>query len=94
MWSTYINAVSTDRVLEILGEQREKARIIAGATDLWLEMERGVHTGIETLIDITRIHGLDDIHVDEKIMFILDVYLPITSVLLQKSFVNMDFPWR
>ena len=66
MWSTYINAVSTDRVLEILGEQREKARIIAGATDLWLEMERGVHTGIETLIDITRIHGLDDIHVDEK----------------------------
>jgi len=66
MWNTYVNAVSTDRVLEILSEERDKARIIAGATDLWLEMERGVCTGIETLIDITRIQGLDKIHVDEK----------------------------
>ena len=65
MWSTYINAVSTDRVLEILEEEREKARIIAGATDLWLEMERGVRTGIETLIDITRIPGLDRIYEDK-----------------------------
>ncbi len=66
MWSTYINAVSTDRVLEILSAEREKARIIAGATDLWLEMERGVRTGIETLVDVTRIPGLDKIHEDDK----------------------------
>lgn len=66
MWSTYFNAVSTDRVLEILSVEREKARIIAGATDLWLEMERGVRTGIETLIDITRIRGLDTIHLDDR----------------------------
>ena len=66
MWRVYVNAASVDEVLKLLAERREHARIVAGATDLLLEMERGVRKGIDTLIDVTRIPGLDRIHSDDS----------------------------
>src|SRR5690349_12654269 len=65
MWHEYINATSIGEVIKILGEKRESARIVAGATDLILELERGVRKGVETLIDITRIPNLNTISIDE-----------------------------
>ena len=65
MWHAYINATSIDEALQALSERGESARIVAGATDLILEMERGVRTGIHTLIDVTRIPNLDHITIDE-----------------------------
>jgi carbon-monoxide dehydrogenase medium subunit len=65
MWHEYIQPNSTDEVLRILKDQGPKARIVAGATDLILELERGVRTGIDTLIDITRVPGLDQIQLDD-----------------------------
>jgi carbon-monoxide dehydrogenase medium subunit len=65
MWQSYVNAQTVDHALAILAEQGAAARIVAGATDLMLELERGVRTGIHTLVDITRIPGLDTIHLDE-----------------------------
>ena len=65
MWHEYINATSLEQVLEILAQQEEKARIIAGGTDLILELERGVRNGIETLVDVTRLPGFDQITIDE-----------------------------
>jgi len=65
MWHEYLNATSINEVLTSLNEKGEHARIVAGATDLILELERGVRKGIETLIDITRIPNLDRIYLDE-----------------------------
>jgi len=65
VWSEYITATSTDEVIRILKERGEKARIVAGATDLILELERGVRKGIETLVDVSRIPQLDRITLDE-----------------------------
>ncbi len=65
MWNEYIDARSVDQVLGALNNKRESARIVAGATDLILELERGVRKGITTLIDVTRIPGLDRIALDE-----------------------------
>ena len=65
MWHNYINATSTDEVIKILGEQKEHARIIAGGTDLILELERGLRKGIETLVDVSRIPALNQITIDE-----------------------------
>lgn len=65
MWHEYINATSTDEVINILAEKRERARVIAGGTDLILELERGLRKGVDTLIDVSRISELKKITIDE-----------------------------
>jgi xanthine dehydrogenase iron-sulfur cluster and FAD-binding subunit A len=65
MWNNYLNVTTIDEALRALAQDGERARIVAGATDLILELERGVRKGIETLIDVTRIPGLDQITIDE-----------------------------
>ncbi len=66
MWKNYHSVITTQEAIQILASEGSKARIIAGATDLMLEMERGVRKGIETLVDISRIPGLDQIKLDEQ----------------------------
>jgi carbon-monoxide dehydrogenase medium subunit len=65
MWHEYINATTTDEVVHLLAEKRENARVVAGGTDLILELERGVRKDVKTLIDVTRIPHLDQITIDE-----------------------------
>ncbi|MEW6241685.1 MAG: FAD binding domain-containing protein [Chloroflexota bacterium] len=65
MWHEYHTVATTEEALKILAEKGETARIVAGATDLILELERGVRRGIDTLIDVTRLPGLDRISLDE-----------------------------
>lgn len=66
MWNDYISAASIEEALAVLAEHGSQARIVAGATDLILEMERGQRKGIHTLVDVTRIPGLDQITYDEN----------------------------
>jgi len=65
MWHEYYNVTTTDEAIRLLGENGENTRIVAGGTDLILELERGVRRDIHTLIDITRVPGLDQIVLDE-----------------------------
>jgi carbon-monoxide dehydrogenase medium subunit len=61
MWDRYHSVRTVEEAIRLLDEQRGSARIVAGATDLILELERGQRPGVHTLIDITRIPGLDRI---------------------------------
>jgi len=65
MWEQYYLAASVDDALALLAQQASRARLVAGATDLVLELERGLRPGVETLIDISRLPGLRDISEDE-----------------------------
>ena len=65
MWKNYINASSIEEVTETLAKHKKKARVVAGATDLILEIELGIRTGIEVLVDVTRIPELKDIRLDD-----------------------------
>jgi carbon-monoxide dehydrogenase medium subunit len=64
MWQNYYTIASLDEAKLLLAQHREKARVVAGATDLIIEIERGVRKGIEALIDITRVPGADQITLD------------------------------
>lgn len=61
-----LTVVTLEDALEALMQNGEKARIVAGATDLILEMERGVRKDIELLVDVSRIPGQDQISLDEN----------------------------
>jgi xanthine dehydrogenase iron-sulfur cluster and FAD-binding subunit A len=65
MWRDYFSVTSIEEALKILAERGERARIVAGGTDLIIELDRGVRQGIDTLIDVTRVSGLDSIVLDE-----------------------------
>ena len=61
MWQDYHSVSSLDEALTLLAQQGERARIIAGGTDMLIELERGQRPGVAQLVDITRVPGLDRI---------------------------------
>jgi xanthine dehydrogenase iron-sulfur cluster and FAD-binding subunit A len=63
MWRDYYSVTSLSEALDLLAQFGERARVIAGATDLMLELEQKQRRGVDILIDITRVPGLDQIAV-------------------------------
>lgn len=64
MWNQYHNVGTVDEALALLAEYQGAARVIAGGTDLLLELERHQRPDVKALIDITRVAGLDVIRED------------------------------
>ena len=60
----YESPSTVDEILALLASHREKARLIAGGTDLVLEIRRGARPEVELLVDISRVGGLDRIRED------------------------------
>ncbi|MEM9135087.1 MAG: FAD binding domain-containing protein [Actinomycetota bacterium] len=52
---------SLQEALDLLVMSEGRARVVAGATDLLLELERGARPDVDVLIDLTRVAGLDQI---------------------------------
>jgi xanthine dehydrogenase iron-sulfur cluster and FAD-binding subunit A len=92
MWHDYYSVTSIEEALHILAERGPRARIVAGATDLILELERGVRKGIDTLIDITRIPDLDRIVIDEDEMIHLGALVTHNCCVDSKLIVESAFP--
>ena len=57
----YVAPQSLEDALEVLAAHAPSARVIAGGTDLLLELSRGVRDGIDTLVDLSVLEGLDTI---------------------------------
>ncbi|HRF93551.1 MAG TPA: FAD binding domain-containing protein, partial [Aggregatilineales bacterium] len=67
MWQTYHQVTSLDQALTLLHDHHHTAKIMAGGTDLLLELERGQKKA-DVIIDITRLPDLGTItHTDRKI---------------------------
>ncbi len=78
--------------LDALAEYQEKARIVAGATDLILEMERGVRKDLELLVDISRIPGQDNITLDEDGIIHLGPLVTHNHIAASKLIQETAFP--
>jgi xanthine dehydrogenase iron-sulfur cluster and FAD-binding subunit A len=92
MWRDYYSVTSIDEALQILAERGERARVVAGGTDLILEMERGVRRGIDTLIDITRVPCLEEIVMDEDEVIHLGPMVTHNHCVASKLIVEHAFP--
>ena len=64
LWQSYYTPTSVDEALRLLAELGPQARLIAGGTDLLIELERGVRR-TPVLVDISRVPGLGRIALEE-----------------------------
>ena len=59
--SRYVAPASLGEAAELLSSYGTAARLVAGGTDLMLELARGARSGVELLVDISTLDGLDQI---------------------------------
>ncbi len=67
MYEKYFIVNSLNDAVSLRTKYADSSRIIAGGTDLVLEMERGLHGDIKEIIDISRVSGLDEIWMDDQL---------------------------
>ncbi len=72
MWQTYHHATSFEEAANLLAQNPNSSRIIAGGTDLLVEMRNGLRKDVDTLIDISRIPNTGKIWMDENRLIHLD----------------------
>ena len=69
-WQQYILAQSIEEALRSLSTPEGNARLIAGGTDLLLEIQQGRQAPVHTLVDITRIPELQTLEIRGDALFI------------------------
>ncbi len=83
----HLVATTIAEAVEMLATEGERARVIAGGTDLLLEMERRQRPGVATLIDITAIPGLAAIEPDND-------RIHIGALTTHNQVVASDLAWE
>lgn len=90
MWQTYYSPTSIDETLGLLAEHGPEARLIAGGTDLLVEVRHGIRKAA-TLIDTTRL-GADRIWLDDKDWVHLNPAVTHNQVVASKLLADRAFP--
>lgn len=91
MWEEYFTPASKLAALELLARVGHDTKVIAGGTDLILELQRRAASPL-ALIDISRVHGLDYIKLDEKGMIHLGALITHNQVVSSALCVEQAFP--
>ncbi|HBO33224.1 MAG TPA: hypothetical protein DD636_00530 [Anaerolineaceae bacterium] len=66
MWKKYHMPETVEQVIDLLSHTTTQTKIIAGGTDLMIEIRDGKWPGLEDVIDISRVRGLDAIYQDDE----------------------------
>lgn len=88
----YETPATLQDALRLLSDHGSRGRIIAGATDLLLELDRGIRTEVDVLIDITRIADLDEIWIGEDDRIHLGPLVTHNQVVASELLVNHALP--
>jgi CO/xanthine dehydrogenase FAD-binding subunit len=70
LWKDYHLPVSVDEAVGLLARYDGKARVVAGGTDLILDLQQGNEHPVEALVDVTRIVGLSEIRAEAGFILI------------------------
>ena len=70
LWKDYHLPVSVDEAVGLLARYDGRARVVAGGTDLILDLQQGNEHPLEALVDVTRIVGLNEIRVEAGFILI------------------------
>src|SRR2546427_10342922 len=90
MWQTYFQPTSLEGALELLEQYTGKARLVAGGTDVLVELQRGVKP-TTTLIDITALRDLKYIR-DENGFLLLGALTTHNDVIASSACVQHALP--
>jgi len=91
MWQTYYTPHTLDEALKLLADHGEQARLMAGGTDLMVELERGIRSPA-VLIDISRLPGLDAITQDDQHRIHLGPLVTHNHVVGSRLCIDHAFP--
>jgi carbon-monoxide dehydrogenase medium subunit len=67
MYDKYFIVNSLNDAVTLKARYSSSSKIIAGGTDLMLEIERDMHEDLREIIDISRVSGLDEIWMDDQL---------------------------
>jgi carbon-monoxide dehydrogenase medium subunit len=70
LWENYYIASSTDDALRALREAPGPARVVAGGTDLLLDIQQGRHAPVHTFVDVNEIPDLKKLEVRDGELYI------------------------
>jgi carbon-monoxide dehydrogenase medium subunit len=91
MWKHYLIPESIEALKQALEGSDENTKIIAGGTDLMVEIKNGKWPELERIIDISRLPGLDKIWKDEKSVIHIEAMVTHNDVLqspMLREFAN------
>lgn len=91
MWQTYHQPTTMSEALDLLSQHGDQARLIAGGTDLLIELDRGVRNQ-QILIDISRIPDLDHIELTGPDEITLGPLVTHNDVISSPLLVERAFP--
>src|SRR5260370_25764875 len=90
MWQTYLRPTSLAETLDVLARHGERARIVAGGTDVVVELARGVKP-TETLIAITALGELKYVRADAGYVLLAGLATP-NDVLASRACIERALP--
>jgi xanthine dehydrogenase FAD-binding subunit len=70
LWQHYLRPETVTEALQALSSASGPACLIAGGTDLMLDLQQGRHAPVHTLVDITSIPELTTLEIRQKELFI------------------------
>jgi xanthine dehydrogenase FAD-binding subunit len=70
LWNTYLQPKSVEEALDCLQNAAGSTAVIAGGTDLLLDMKQGRHASVDTMVDVAGIAEMQKVEQDGDLIYL------------------------